>query len=375
MDNVDGTDHYSIKGHSDLATLLVIILDTNPIAWELLSESSSLSFPDALNQLLIFANAHLAFSQANRAAVIASHVDGAYFLSPATPGSESEDDRPELTPERQKEVNTRNASKYRVFRLLEDEVRGSYGRLIKNTKAETVSRNLQASALSGALSLALTYINRICFGGGGGRANVAAGDEKSKVNMAGGRVDDTGRTMHAKILVVSVTPDPAMQYIPIMNSVFAAQRLKIPIDVCKLRDTTVFLQQAADATGGVYIEPEHPMGLLQYLMMGFLPDHLSRQSLILPTKVDVDFRAACFCHKKVLDVGFVCSICLSIFCDPPENAICITCDTKLDVSTLENLNKPVVVAPKKKKKKKALASGPDSEVASAADSPAPSAEV
>lgn len=30
-----------------------------------------------------------------------------------------------------------------------------------------------------------------------------------------------------------------------------------------------------------------------------------------PTAVGVDFRAACFCHRRVVDVGFVCSICLS----------------------------------------------------------------
>lgn len=46
-------------------------------------------------------------------------------------------------------------------------------------------------------------------------------------------------------------------------------------------------------------------------MMAFLPDQTARRQLVLPTQVDVDFRAACFCHKKVVDVGFVCSICLS----------------------------------------------------------------
>lgn len=45
--------------------------------------------------------------------------------------------------------------------------------------------------------------------------------------------------------------------------------------------------------------------------MGFLPDQTSRKHLILPTQVNVDFRAACFCHKRVVDIGFVCSICLS----------------------------------------------------------------
>ncbi len=56
---------------------------------------------------------------------------------------------------------------------------------------------------------------------------------------------------------------------------------------------------------------DSPQGFLQYLMMAFLPDQTARKNLILPTQVDVDFRAACFCHKKVVDVGFVCSICLS----------------------------------------------------------------
>ncbi|KAK6345859.1 RNA polymerase II transcription factor B subunit 4 [Orbilia blumenaviensis] len=372
MDKVDGTEHYNFKAPADLATLQVIILDTNPLAWAKLEKSSSLSFPSALSQLLIFANAHLAFSQSNRCAVIANHIDGAHFLSPADPGIDPRDPgEADLTPEELKEIAQQNASKYRVFRLLEDEVRASYRRLIMGTTPAAVMASPNGSSMAGALGAALSYINRICFGGTGGRSTGVPGDEKSKVTSAGGKVDDTGRTMHAKILVVSVTPDPANQYIPVMNSIFASQRLKVPIDVCKLQNATVFLQQAADATGGVYMEPEHPQGLLQYLMVGFLPDHLARRSLILPTKVDVDFRAACFCHKKVMDIGFVCSICLSIFCDPPEGAVCSTCQVKLDVTSLENLGKPVVLPAKKKKKKKAIDSLPESGVASAADSPAP----
>ena len=76
----------------------------------------------------------------------------------------------------------------------------------------------------------------------------------------------------------------------------------------------MFLQQASDATHGTYIKLEHPRGLLQYLMMGFLPDQSSRGFLVPPTAVGVDFRAACFCHRRVVDVGFVCSICLSSEC-------------------------------------------------------------
>ena len=96
-----------------------------------------------------------------------------------------------------------------------------------------------------------------------------------------------------------------------MNCIFACQRLQIPIDICKIAGDTVFLQQASDATRGTYIKLEHPRGLLQYLMMGFLPDQYSRRSLVAPTQVGVDFRAACFCHRRVVSTGFVCSVCLS----------------------------------------------------------------
>ena len=82
----------------------------------------------------------------------------------------------------------------------------------------------------------------------------------------------------------------------------------------KLQTPSTFLQQAADATHGVYTTPTAPHGLLQYLMMAYLPDQSARQHLVLPTQVDVDFRAACFCHKRVVDTGFVCSICLSSMC-------------------------------------------------------------
>ena len=56
---------------------------------------------------------------------------------------------------------------------------------------------------------------------------------------------------------------------------------------------------------------EDPRGILQYLMMGFLADGTGRKNLVMPGQVGVDFRAACFCHRRVVDVGFVCSICLS----------------------------------------------------------------
>jgi hypothetical protein len=51
-----------------------------------------------------------------------------------------------------------------------------------------------------------------------------------------------------------------------MNSIFAAQKLRVTIDVCKVYgEETVFLQQAAHLTGGSYIYLERRDAFLQYL--------------------------------------------------------------------------------------------------------------
>ena len=65
-------------------------------------------------------------------------------------------------------------------------------------------------------------------------------------------------------------------------------------------------------------------GLLQYLLWLYLPEHGTRKMLVYPPKTHVDFRAACFCHRKLIDVGYVCSVCLSVFC--AFTPICSTCN-------------------------------------------------
>jgi transcription initiation factor TFIIH subunit 3 len=130
---------------------------------------------------------------------------------------------------------------------------------------------------------------------------------------------------------------------------------KVTIDACQIYGgETVFLQQAAHLTGGSYLLPErrdallqyltvrHPSGprahCLSYLQMAFLPPPSIRKILSVPTLDRIDFRAACFCHKNIVDIGYVCSVCLSsklflslyywrlilsVFCKP--NPVCSTC--------------------------------------------------
>merc|ERR1712037_553520 len=108
-----------------------------------------------------------------------------------------------------------------------------------------------------------------------------------------------------------------------MNGFFTAQRLGVPIDCCVLERDSGLLQQGSDITGGRYFRLDKIEKFLQYLTWLFLPDTALRSELGLPTPANVDYRAACFCHRQLVDIGFVCSVCLSIFCR--FNPVCTTC--------------------------------------------------
>ncbi|KAG6039911.1 hypothetical protein E4U41_001818 [Claviceps citrina] len=156
--------------------------------------------------------------------------------------------------------------------------------------------------------------------------------------------------MKGRILVVSVSDSDPAQYIPTMNAVFAASHAQVAIDTLSLCGDATFLQQASFNTNGTFLVASEPQGLLTYLMFGLIADTEARQLLIMPTHDSIDFRAACFCHGKVVDTGFVCSICLSIFCELPPNAECLTCGTNLALGNYGA--KPAVVSRRKKKKKR-----------------------
>jgi transcription initiation factor TFIIH subunit 3 len=368
-------------------------LDTNPAAWTLLLGTISLS--KAVASLLVFINAHLACNYTNKVAVVASHCDSAQWLYPtcveqhpprakiakrglddsaATSNDHLSEPTKRLRINGPKDESTKglklkfNASKhdsvtksdkYRPFRVVEEELLRNLSLLLSSTDPAAILTTTP-TMVAGALTLALSYINRqnIAFAESTGGTTSAADSAPS--NPASRAADTNNKTvLHSRILLISVSPshDLAHQYIPIMNSIFACQRLSIPIDICQIptpnasSSSTVFLQQASDATKGIYIPLTNATagGLLQYLMMAFLPTQSSRLHLVLPTRIDVDFRAACFCHRRVVDIGFVCSICLSIFCSVPENGDCLTCGTHLELGDYGGRPK---VVPRQKKKRK-----------------------
>ena len=390
MNAVDATDRTEKQDAAEAASLLTIILDTNPHAWALLEGSLPLS--KAVANLLVFINAHIAINYANRVAVFASHAERAEWLYP-TParaqndghttnggsgGAEDEDmpdggsagsGGPVQPPD--------DANKYRPFAHIEHALVTNLGRLVDTTSTEAIS-STPATMMAGALTLALTYISKQSAAQPTATSS-AQFNYSDPTSMAGGNelsADGTksqlAQGLSSRILILSVSGDLANQYIPIMNSIFACQRLSIPIDILKLAGDTVFLQQAADATGGIYmaLDDKSRTGFLQYLMFAYLPDQAAREHLIAPGEGEgVDFRAACFCHRRIVDIGFVCSICLSIFCEPLQDNTCLTCGSLLSIANYGQ--KPAVVPKKKKKKKVALNGGGADTPASGRGTPAP----
>uniref|UniRef100_A0A0K0D922 General transcription factor IIH subunit 3 n=1 Tax=Angiostrongylus cantonensis TaxID=6313 RepID=A0A0K0D922_ANGCA len=80
-----------------------------------------------------------------------------------------------------------------------------------------------------------------------------------------------------------------------MNLFFSAAKHGICVDVVSLVETSPLLQQAADITGGIFLQVGRPCKLLSSMM-------------------EVDYRASCACHHELVSSGWVCSVCLSVLC-------------------------------------------------------------
>ncbi|XP_015867094.3 general transcription and DNA repair factor IIH subunit TFB4 [Ziziphus jujuba] len=266
------------KLYADDVSLVMVVLDTNPFFWT----TSSLPFSKFLSHVLSFLNSIMLLNQFNQVVVIATgynSCDYIYDSSLATDHGSENGKMPALC--------SNLLQKLEEFVIRDQQLR-------KDGSGE----GLPSSLVSGSLSMALCYIQKVFRSG----------------------------PLHPqpRILCLQGSPDGPEQYVAIMNAIFSAQRLMVPIDSCYIgSNNSAFLQQASYITGGVYLKPQQLDGLFQYLSTVFATDLHSRRFLQLPKSVGVDFRASCFCHKKTIDMGYVCSVCLSIFCKHHKK--CSTC--------------------------------------------------
>eukprot|EP00069_Balaena_mysticetus_P013379 bmy_01481T0 len=273
----------------DELNLLVIIVDTNPIWWgkQALKESQ-FTLSKCIDAVMVLGNSHLFMNRSNKLAVIASHIQESRFLYPGKNGrlgdffGDPGNPSSEFTPSGSKD------GKYELLTAANEVIVEEIKDLM--TKSDIEGQHTE-TLLAGSLAKALCCI--------------------------------LGVLIIQK--VIKAAEDSTLQYMNFMNVIFAAQK------------------QACDITGGLYLKVPQMPSLLQYLLWVFLPDQDQRSQLTLPPPVHVDYRAACFCHRNLIEIGYVCSVCLSIFCN--FSPICTTCETAFKISL------PPVLKAKKKKLK------------------------
>ncbi|GEQ72649.1 hypothetical protein JCM33374_g6336 [Metschnikowia sp. JCM 33374] len=346
---------------SENSSLLTVIFDLSPKAWHAVRDKVSVQ--DTVKSLLVFLNAHLSLNNSNQVAVISSSPFGSRFLHPNTHRSYEDLDESAAGGAKNGPNNEKtlvNQGMYRHFRMVDTAVLSELNEELRRLAVPgNEDKSLSdASTISGALSMALTYTNRMLHFDQSISTTTASAinSTTSAVNSTGssepsvhaGNVSPT--SMDARILIVSPSDTHDTNYIAIMNSIFAAQKMKVPIDVAKLGSLdSPYLQQAADATQGVYLHITEPKGLIQTLATAYFIEPCLRSVVILPTNSNVDYKASCFISGKPIDIGYVCSVCLCIMSVIPESGDCPTCKSKFNEKLLSKLRRGPVIARKKRK--------------------------
>lgn len=281
-------------------SVLAVVLDTNPYVWlrheTCKDDANRLKLSDLLDRICLLVNAHLSMNVSAKVCFITTDAERNRVVW-------SFDEHPEYISEAEMQTHDSTVGGGRKTHHLARISKVIKGRVLQSI--EQVSRqyeNSGTSLVSAAMSLALCQVNRV-------------------VKSSKGVYD-----YNSRLCVFSVTPDAPAQYVSMMNTIFAAQKMNVIIDVCRVVEgESPFLQQAAYITKGIYLKFSNPEKLLLSLFFDFLPDNSHRLALKQPQRKCIDFRAACFCHKQVVDIGYVCSVCLSIFCKPVT--VCPTCHT------------------------------------------------
>uniref|UniRef100_A0A0V0JAN1 General transcription factor IIH subunit 3 n=1 Tax=Schistocephalus solidus TaxID=70667 RepID=A0A0V0JAN1_SCHSO len=321
---------------SETSELLVLAIDLTPVWWGTYAPEGFL-LPNFIEAVLAFVNVHLMLSPLNETAILGVTPERTEFLWPSKMLKKADD-------------RATYDGQYEALAILGETVRQKAYDLVSSCESLNCT-----VAFSGAIIKALCYFMRRCREL---RPTVALPTNMSADAAPNFEDELSGLlrgSLRARILVIRAAEDAASQYLPLMNSVFTAQKLRVPIDACIIPPTTVsstpedlrhtsvlhdfsyssLFQQAADLTGGIYLRVPRPAGLLQYLISVFLPRVSMRSVLILPDSrnsgpsLGVDFRAACFCHRQLVDLAYVCSVCLSVFCS--FSPVCSTCNSPFKV--------------------------------------------
>jgi len=295
----------------DVPSALIVIFDMTADGWKQSAQAGGPSAVDAAESLLTFVRAFFLLHAGNSVIVIASHPRGSEYLYQSPVHAASTEFMGAL--EMDSFDQTLHAAIVKLAQQLQIEAEPTA------RQSEGEAKDSGTPKFSSAFAMAACASNRM-------------------------NTDKFRKTL-PRVLVLSATTDLPTQYIPVMNSIFSLQKAEVLVDSFVVaHGDCALLQQAADITNGVYLRPELSSlcakgSLLAWFMSCFLADRCTRYTLgesdtkttflRLPQPESVDYRASCFKTGQAIQIGFVCSVCLSIFAklDP----VCAMCGAKIAI--------------------------------------------
>ncbi len=275
-------------------TSLVIVVDVNPERWAVRSGTEKeeyAKFDQVIRSVVVFANSYALMHRDNQLSIIANHPNGSKFVYP-----------PENT-----NMDTFAPTSHVLGHELIQSLIQLYevDPVTKKDVDDNIDNNEKKSLIVSfpqALSMGLCVINR---------------EIKKNPNI------------QPRMLILNISKDIPSTYSPVMNCIFSAQKLGAQVDaVIFSAKSSPYLQQACFLTGGIYLHPDDQREHLQLMITHCLPSNTLRKILRAPMQESIDFRASCFCHGKPLHFAYMCTVCLSLFCDNNMEK-CIICDTKI----------------------------------------------
>ncbi|KAH7650539.1 hypothetical protein FG379_003611 [Cryptosporidium bovis] len=174
-----------------------------------------------------------------------------------------------------------------------------------------------------------------------------------KINQ--NRKNAFSRSLEDRIIVIDASKkdDYITQYVSLLNAGFASQKLGVVVDILSVsKEPSSLLNNFVDICNGlnlsyrevidsivlegsggnnndtsmVYNKEYNDQGLITFLIFHFLPSIEARdKTFVRVNKSKQTGLVVCFCHHNKVDIGYVCSSCLSIFCSLFKAPICSTC--------------------------------------------------
>uniref|UniRef100_A0A3B3QPK0 General transcription factor IIH subunit 3 n=1 Tax=Paramormyrops kingsleyae TaxID=1676925 RepID=A0A3B3QPK0_9TELE len=183
----------------DEISLLVIVIDVNPIWWgQQAQREPEFTLSKCLDAVMVMGNSHLVMNRTNKLAIIASHCQESHFLYPSKhwkAGDMTGDDSGLGSGD----------GKYELLSVANDLIAEEVRRLMARTK---ISGHQTDTMLAGSLAKALCYIHRLT------------------------KELDGNATLKCFVRfkqVIRAAEDCALQYMNFMNVIFAAQKNVRPL--------------------------------------------------------------------------------------------------------------------------------------------------